>query len=385
MLIEKQPLALSRHNNFDLIRLLAAYQVVAMHVGEHMKIAVPNVLTFFPGVWIFFIVSGFLITASLAHCNSVGEYLRNRVLRIYPGLWAMTLVTVLLLIAFGQINAGTPKLWLLAYVLGQGTVFQPVDGGLGLFRHWGTGSVNGVLWTLTTELQFYVCLPLIFWLSNRFPRWRLRFLWILLAASLVLYEFELRPWTDPNFVRTVWPGKLLTLLYISIPTHLFGFLIGTICYLQLPRIFRFVEGKFLYWALAYAVFVLLVWKGLGLAGWNLEKNPACMLTQRLLLAGLIFSLAYSLPGLAHALLRGNDVSYGVYVYHMLVVNSLLQLGLFGAWPYGVTVVLVTGIVALCSWRWVERPALRLKRRRPRPGGATSSAPSPLEQKPATPN
>ena len=379
MLIEKQPLALSRHNNFDLIRLLAAYQVVAMHVSEHLKVAVPNVFTFFPGVWIFFIVSGFLITASLAHCATFTEYLRNRVLRIYPGLWAMTLVTVVLLMAFGQITAATPKLALFGYVLGQSTVFQPLRGD-GLFRSFGTGSVNGVLWTLTTELQFYLLLPVLLWACNRLPRYRMLVMFAVLLASFALYEFELRPWTDPAFDRSHWPGKFLTLLYISIPTHVFGFLIGTIFYLQLPRLFRLVQGKFLWWALGYAAFVLLVWKGFGLAGWNLEKNPLAMLSQRVLLAGVIFSAAYSRTGLAHALLRGNDISYGVYVYHMLVVNSLLQLGLFGSWPYGVITVLVTALVAFASWRWVERPALRLKRRRPRPvddtGGGLPQSPAP---------
>ena len=172
MLVEVQRQALSRHNNFDLIRLLAAYQVVAMHSGEHLQVVMPGVLTFFPGVPIFFIVSGFLVTASLAHCGSLAEYARNRVLRIYPALWAMTAVTLLLLAAFGQIGAGTPKLRLLAYVLGQCTVFQIVDGGLGMFRGWGTGAVNGALWTIATELQFYVCLPLMFMLANRFPRQR---------------------------------------------------------------------------------------------------------------------------------------------------------------------------------------------------------------------
>jgi peptidoglycan/LPS O-acetylase OafA/YrhL len=332
-------------------------------------------------VWIFFIVSGFLITASLAHCATFTEYLRNRVLRIYPGLWAMTLVTVVLLVAFGQINAATPKLALFGYVLGQSTVFQPLLGH-GLFRSFGTGSVNGVLWTLTTELQFYLLLPVLLWACNRLPRYRMLVMVAVLLASFALYEFELRPWTDPAFNRSEWPGKLLTLLYISIPTHIFGFLIGTIFYLQLPLLFRFVQGKFLWWAVAYAVFVLLVWKGCGLAGWNLEKNPLAMLSQRVLLAGVIFSAAYSRTGLAHAVLRGNDISYGVYVYHMLVVNSLLQLGLFGSWPYAVITVLVTGLVAFASWRWVERPALRLKRRRPRPEDATAGElpPSPAPQR-----
>jgi len=379
MLVEVQRQALSRHNNFDLIRLLAAYQVVAMHSGEHLQVVMPGVLTFFPGVPIFFIVSGFLVTASLAHCGSLAEYARNRVLRIYPALWAMTAVTLLLLAAFGQIGAGTPKLRLLAYVLGQCTVFQIVDGGLGMFRGWGTGAVNGALWTIATELQFYVCLPLMFMLANRFPRQRL---WVLLAlalASVALYQLELPAWTDPTRDHGTRTGLALTVLYTSLPTHLFGFMIGMFAYLKLPALLPLVRGRFLYWALAYAAFIALMTLVFGLAGWNLEKNVVAMLCERLLLTGLILSGAFSAEALAHALLRGNDISYGVYVYHMLVINSLLQLGLRGAWPYALAAAAITAVAAFASWRWVERPALRLKRRvsvTPRPAAAA------LAEKPA---
>jgi len=363
MLVEVQRQALSRHNNFDLIRLLAAYQVVAMHSGEHLQIAVPGVLTFFPGVPIFFIVSGFLVTASLAHCGSLAQYARNRVLRIYPALWAMTAVTLLLLAAFGQIGAGTPKIRLLAYVLGQCTIFQIVDGGLGMFRSWGTGAVNGALWTIATELQFYVCLPLMFMLANRFPRRRL---WVLLAlavASVALYQLELPAWTDLTRDHSTRGSLALTVLYTSLPTHLFGFMIGMFAYLKLPALLPLVRGRFIYWALVYGAFVMLMIQVFDLAGWALEKNVVAMLAQRLLLAGLILSAAFSAEGLTHKLLRGNDISYGVYVYHMLVINSLIQLGYYGAWPHGLAAATITALVAFASWRCVERPALGLKRRR----------------------
>lgn len=362
MLVETHSQALSRHNNFDLIRLLAAYQVVAMHGSEHLHVPVPDIFTFFPGVPIFFVVSGFLVTASLGHCATLRQYFRNRVLRIYPCLWVMTAVSLGLLLALGQLTAATPKLKLAAYVVGQITFFQDVDGGLGMFRGFGTGSVNGVLWTLATELQFYVFLPLMFILANRLGRRRILFLSLLLCASLLLYYGELPAWTDPARVKGSTAQLLLVLLYTSLPTHLFGFLTGVLCYLKLPVVMRWVQGKALYWLGAYLLYVLLVLYGLGLAGWSLEKNLACMILQRVLLAGVVFSVAFSAPGLAHTLLRGNDISYGVYVYHMLIINTMLQFGFVGSWPAFATLAAITAAVAFASWRLVERPALRLKRR-----------------------
>lgn len=364
MLVEAHPQAISRHNNFDLIRLLAAYQVVAMHVSDHLLVPVPGVLSFFPGVPIFFMVSGFLVTASLARCTTLGEYFRNRALRIYPGLWAMTVVTLVLLAALGHLNAATPKLPLLFYIVGQTTFLQHVAGGLQLFPSFGVGSVNGVLWTIATELQFYVCLPLLFWLANRVSRRRVVLFGALFCLSFVLYELELPAWTAPGWDKHSMGWRLLAVLYISVPTHLWGFLLGVLFYLWLPGLYRLVQGRFLYWLAAYALFVFVVWHGFGLAGWSLEESAVGVLLQRALLAGVVFSLAFSLPGLARRLLRGNDISYGVYVYHMLVIGCLVEFGWMGRWPDAVLAIVVTALVALCSWRWIERPALRLKRRGP---------------------
>ena len=54
-----------RSNNFDLIRLLAAMQVAVSHANGHLEseLSIP-LLSYFPGVPIFFLVSGFLICLS---------------------------------------------------------------------------------------------------------------------------------------------------------------------------------------------------------------------------------------------------------------------------------------------------------------------------------
>ena len=62
------------------------------------------------------------------------------------------------------------------------------------------------------------------------------------------------------------------------------------------------------------------------------------------------------------LLRRNDVSYGVYIYHMLVINTLVQFGLVGLWRYGALCALAVAAVSFASWRLVEKPALSAKRR-----------------------
>jgi len=55
-------------NNFDLLRIFAASEVMVGHTILHLDISTPpwliNLIYAFPGVPIFFIISGFLISAS---------------------------------------------------------------------------------------------------------------------------------------------------------------------------------------------------------------------------------------------------------------------------------------------------------------------------------
>ena len=92
-----------------------------------------------------------------------------------------------------------------------------------------------------------------------------------------------------------------------------------------------------------------------MAGGN-RMNPVASIV----IAGVVLSAAFTVPGIGNCLLRRNDISYGVYIYHMPVVNALLFLGCSGA--LGMLLLLsVTILLGVLSWVFVERPALSLKR------------------------
>ena len=74
---------------------------------------------------------------------------------------------------------------------------------------------------------------------------------------------------------------------------------------------------------------------------------------------LILSLAYSGRGLSDRILRRNDISYGVDIMHMPIVGALVHTGHKG-WGAVAAACLLTLLTASASWRWVEKPALRLK-------------------------
>jgi peptidoglycan/LPS O-acetylase OafA/YrhL len=88
-------------------------------------------------------------------------------------------------------------------------------------------------------------------------------------------------------------------------------------------------------------------------------------------------LAFRTPAGLRRVAAPGDVSYGVYVYAFPVQQSLWALWGSGLSP-GVMFAIaapITYLLALLSWRLIERPALRLKRRGRRPQRAPAPAPA----------
>ena len=154
-----------RNNNLEWLRLIFAIQVVLSHASDHLGLKTPEIIRHFPGVPAFFFVSGFLIYAS--YLNAPGRrYFENRFLRLYPCLLFVTLGGIMLaLTAHGwrdlQDNLPTYALWFIAQTT-IGQAYNPP-----LFRDIGVGVINGALWTLTTEILFYISVPVIVWLEKR--------------------------------------------------------------------------------------------------------------------------------------------------------------------------------------------------------------------------
>src|SRR5436305_9606461 len=85
-----------RRNNFDALRLLAALSVVFSHaflIAEGSEANEPFVrltgnqcILGLVGVFVFFIISGYLVTESWCRSPAPGRFAMRRFLRIYPGL-----------------------------------------------------------------------------------------------------------------------------------------------------------------------------------------------------------------------------------------------------------------------------------------------------------
>lgn len=368
-----------KNNNFDLLRLLAALQVVVCHGVEHFHIEIHaglprelcNVLTAFPGVPIFFTISGFLIFWSFERNPDLSSYIVNRALRIFPALWCCFACTLALLCAFGVIqfnDLASPTL--MAWFVAQVSVFQFYTPDL--LRTFGSGTPNGSLWTIPVEIQFYVAVPLLFALLRKAGSKKIEniiFLVLMVASFAVnLYAQQL----DSQSLGRKLMGVCL------IP-YLFYFLVGSIIYRNYATLRSWFEGRFLVWISVYALYFLVFGRLLGCYDATYWPN-VFGLVAALLLSGATIAFAYSAPGLSQRLLRGNDLSYGVYIYHMPVINSLLELGYLNAHVGFLVSLPTTVFLAFLSWVLVEKPALAMKRRKPAP-----ALPAPVLAQPALQN
>jgi peptidoglycan/LPS O-acetylase OafA/YrhL len=351
------PALIPKTNNLDLIRLGAAAQVAITHsiayfVPRASDSYLLRFIELFPGVPVFFFVSGFLISKSFEKNSNIREYALNRLLRIYPGLWVCFIVSLAMVTLSGYFRAVHPAMpELLLWVLGQlsfAQFFNP-----DFMRAYGAGVLNGSMWSIPVELQFYALTPALyalFRLAGRTAHRANAVLIILICVFWLLQHLyvaaELRH----------GPTLELKLIGVSFLPWLYMFLVGVLCQRNAQRLLPWLDRRA---AVLFAAYVVLAAGGNAVLGWNIGNTMGLPLF--LALAAMTLAAAFSHPGLSDRLLRRNDISYGVYVYHMPIVNLLLVLGLGGTVAGFLLTMATTLLCAGISWSVVEKPALRWKK------------------------
>ncbi len=358
MLPEQTRLDDVRINNFDLIRLFAAIKVVLFHTIMHLHLTVGDTnyliktIKMFPSVPIFFVLGGFLISQSFDRKPQMKTYLLNRVLRIYPALVTGFGVSLVILFCFGYLTPAVLSssrfyVWVTAQ-LTAGQFYDP-----GIFRDFGTGVVNGSLGIISIQLQFYLIYPIVFLiLSGTGGKFRQN----LLLVTSVLFSAILYVYVKMGD-RTVLPsgGKIL---YVTVLPYLFDFVLGILVSRNFNWVLNLCKGKFLLWT---AIHIALKVISDTLNPDTFILKYVTLMVTHVSLVAWIFSFAYSFRQLSQTLLRGVDISYGIYIYHMLIVNVILELGYEGHWGLFFIVLCFSVIAAGMSRKFVELPALKLKK------------------------
>ncbi|MBB5207573.1 acyltransferase family protein [Chiayiivirga flava] len=324
-----------RDNNFNLIRLIAAWLVIYGHsyaitADPGRDLILRYVQIKFAGgvaVDVFFFVSGVLIAASLAR-HSLREYLVARVLRIYPALLVCVALTVFVLGPLATVDAGywrDPQTW--RYLWVNATLWSTEHMLPGVFAGLPNQGVNGSLWSLPIEVRLYLVLALVSLVGLFRPeRFNACFVVAMAVGFLVLGTGTLKP-ADSN---SAWCTAY--------------FLTGAFCWHNRERIP-------LSWPLLFAVLCVAA---------ATFGGPRYHVGYFLAVCYGVLMLAF-VPRLP--VIRHTDLSYGLYLYGW-PTQQLVQL----AWPtagWGGNTAVATVLALLlawASWTWIEAPALRLKHR-----------------------
>lgn len=293
-----------KKNCLNLIRLIAATQVFVGHVIPEFNLVLPvwldwllRPLFVFEGVPVFFCLSGFLLWDSIARTPSFGIFLKKRVFRLYPELWGGVLVNcVVMIVLFAKSIEWIP---FIIFQITQGTILQfwTPDS----LRAYATGTPNGPLWTICVMIQAYIAL----WFFHKLLHKKGLKRWIVVLVITTLLNL-LRPLTEAYV-----PGMVYKLSFYLFASHIWLFLVGAFMSEYFDQIIVWLKR---FWWLALAISQVAMYTGFDYGTYGTLKG--------LFLGIGVIGLGYVLPKLTVKY----DFSYGLYIYHMIVVNAMVALG-----------------------------------------------------------
>jgi peptidoglycan/LPS O-acetylase OafA/YrhL len=347
----------------DGLRAVAILGVLAFHLD------VPGAALGWAGVELFFVLSGFLITRILLASRESPSYFRDfyirRALRIFPIYYLFVMFAARAAPAW-HIAPGPALPYYLTYTQNFVQVATRFRAGLPLTEH---------TWTLAIEEQFYLAWPLVIFFAAGKRLWAV--LGALFAGGLAFRLWAALSSSNPYLtiglvfgqVDALAAGAMIAVFLSSSPSE------ASVLRLSKAALAVGALGVLgLVWRSGYGAFSrTVVWAPLPL-------NAALVTFLSLFFGGLVLLAATGHP-LAVALLDRaplkaiGRVSYGVYLYHPVVLRAV-WFALSGVRWYGIPItrypigLLLYGVLGICaslgaawlSWSLLEKRCLALKDR-----------------------
>ena len=336
-------------NRLDVFRLIATAQVFLGHVITHFAVTqsyLVNAVYFVRGVPILFVLCGFLAAKSLDG-RGTKEWLIGRAVRILPGFWLCILVNSVLILLLYQRKPTILEFGIYAITQFFGMNFYTG----GWLRGYGCGVPNGVLWTIPVQIQFFLLVPLIaVILKKRKPAFAGVLVFSLALASVVLEK-----------IGVFLPEILSKLIGVTVLPYLYFLVAGMAAWYHRDLVIPVCRK--IRWPL---LVVYALWKIMEnhLAFPHLFDGVMYNTVTTLLVAALIFAFGFG----GHWRMK-QDLTYGFYLYHMVIINLVLHFGLITLVPLwkGIgVVILVAAATVCCAWisqRVTALPAGKLLRKK----------------------
>ena len=354
--------SLDRNNLLGIVRYYAALQVLMFHACQHLHIQLPALLANIfsvEGVPIFFSLSGFLVTiswinkvSSVTCVEGIVSYVAARLGRIYPALFLASFLGWLIALIGGKHSFALS--WRgLVWLFSQATMFQYYNPQQ--LRDFGMGVMNGSLWTIPVELQFYIIIPFLIALIGSKKK-ILRFSATLGIGIIFFLSFCLKSFLSKAVQmgdgRSPTDAPLVfKFMFVSIMPYFGQFLVGAMFVVFLIKLGRRYTSCVLIFAglLCFAICARFTFYP-----FLHEMLSALAIAAFFIGIGLIpFNFA-----------PREDLSYGIYIYHMPIANMILASGpLFPPLMRTYVFFFLVFACASLSWFFVEKPCIAIVRSR----------------------
>lgn len=346
--------------NLDVLRLVLALLVVTFHIptiSRNMGLPYFNEWPILnrgnEAVHWFFVLSGFLLShLAVKEVHNGGfhllQFIQRRILRIWPLYFIVTIFGIFfyyyllpaLHIPFNN-HASLNTTLVLSFLFLSNVLHALYD----------PGGILTITWSVSVEEQFYLIFPFLVVLAyrNRWSRW-------ILLTGLFLF-----------FVFLHLSGSFLSAILNKVGLFFELFLLGAIAAECLP----FFGQKHAQFRLPLLLVLLTLTFLLFFTNWLMPVGQPLLwrLLHGITAAGVILLLATTtFITRAKWLLVGGKISYGIYMYHMIVITGMVfllskmpPLGIWAVWIMNIGSILLTYLLAFCSYYAIESRFLRMKR------------------------
>lgn len=323
-------------NCFDLLRLLSALHVMTQHIFRHIAhIETSAAFNWWSGVVVLFCISGFLIPASMERSKGVGEFLKKRVFRIIPSLWICIIVGVIVAAAFcGFVYNDVFLKWFIGQLCFIRDFPQP-----DFISSFGVGNFQGSLWTMIYTVQFYIITALIYkLLKNR-----------KIGVWIAVWIFTLAINLATPFIQSSVSVEVKNIISHTCLPFFYIYFTGWFIYRWREKIVPFLSR----------IKILLILLIIGRGIWIMNGAPRIGEYQDMIIVLLLTMLTIG-AGYSFGKLRFKiDLSYGLYLYHMIVVDVFVQMGWTDEVWYVLGVYAVSAVVAFVSYYLVDDTIAKL--------------------------
>ena len=299
--------AAGRLEYLDGLRGVAALSVVFFHYFQRWPAYYPYepirqsaVLSWaFIGVWLFFVISGFVITLTLHRCKSLYEFAVRRFARLWPPMLLCSLLTYLIL----QLVPANPFPVSVRNFAPSLTFIDPYVFDV-VLKSTAFGWMDGSYWSLFPEVQFYALVASVYFLQpHRFVRN------ILVVAGVVAILYA-----GAYGLRVQWLINLIQVLTVT--RYLPLFIIGVGFYEA--YVSRPAKGLFILGALGIVSQAIVADRSEGLA---IVMNVLCVLV----LAWLGMRTSVGKRLLSHPWITAvGAASYSLYLLHQRVGVAVIH-------------------------------------------------------------